>query len=420
MAMPPASRTGLCRCVRANFYNCSYKGSVSQSQTPLSERLAKNKNMQSNRLQKQLDRYLGIPLCFLLGGFRRRASPVRLAEPNKILVIQLSALGDTILAVPMLRAIRHRFPHAHLTILASPINLDYLAYCPYIDERVAFRGGVSYELFATLRRERYDWAIDLEHWPRLSALLAYASGAPMRLGFSADGQHRHFLFTEVVPHTPGRHEVLNFLDMGHRLECPPQGTHLEVWVSDAERKWVRKEVGARGQRALIVMHPEAGRRGEPRRRWPLERYVQLADALVARYDAEIVLTGAPDEVEVSQQIAAAMKQRPVMLAGKTRINQLAALFSRAELVISGNCGPMHLAAATGTPVIALHGPTNSAQWGPWAANATVLHAQGFSCSPCLNLGFEYGCKALPDGTSPCMHTIAVSAVLRACETYLAV
>ena len=418
--MPPASRTGLCRCVRADFDNCSYKGSVSQSQTPLCERLANNKNMQSNRLQKQLDRYLGIPLCFLLGRFRRRASPVRLAEPNKILFIQLSALGDTILAVPMLRAIRHRFPNAHLTILAAPINLDYLAYCPYIDERVAFRGGVSYQLLSTLRRERYDWAIDLEHWPRLSALLAYASGAPMRLGFSADGQYRHFLFTEVVPHTPGRHEVLNFLDMGHRLECPPQGTHLEVWVSDAERKWARKEVGARGQRALIVMHPEAGRRGEPRRRWPLERYVQLADALVARYDAEIVLTGAPDEVEVSQQIAAAMKQRPVMLAGKTRINQLAALFSRAELVISGNCGPMHLAAATGTPVIALHGPTNSAQWGPWAANATVLHARGFSCSPCLNLGFEYACKALSDGTSPCMHTIAVSAVLQTCETYLAV
>ncbi len=400
--------------------------------TPLCERLANNKNMQSNHLQKQLDRYLGIPLCFLLGGFRRRASPSRTASPNKILVIQLSALGDTILAVPTLRAIRHRFPNAHLTILASPINLDYLAHCPYIDARVAFRGGISYELLATLRRERYDWAIDLEHWPRLSALLAYASGAPMRIGFSANGQHRHFLFTEVVPHTPGRHEVLNFLDLGYRLECPPQGTHLEVWVSDAERKWIQetleqaliqgnlaygKDVGE--DKPIVVLHPEAGRRGEPRRRWPLERYVQLADALVARYDAQIILTGAPDEVEVSQQIASETKQRPVMLAGKTRINQLAALFSHANLVISGNCGPMHLAAAAGTPVIALHGPTHSAQWGPWAVNATVLHAQGFSCSPCLNLGFEYGCKALSDGTSPCMHTIAVSAVLRACETHLA-
>ena len=388
--------------------------------------------MQSNHLQKQLDRYLGIPLCFLLGGFRWRASPVRIAEPRKILFLQLSALGDTILAVPTLRAIRHRFPNAHLTILASPINLDYLARCPYIDERVAFRGGVSYELLATLRRERYDWAIDLEHWPRLSALLAYASGAPMRIGFSADGQHRHFLFTEVVPHTPGRHEVLNFLDLGYRLECPPQGTHLEVWVGDVERRWVREILGQASRQGslsdgedvlsdkpIIVLHPEAGRRGEPRRRWPLERYVQLADALVVRYDAQIVLTGAPDEVEVSQQIAAETQQSPVMLAGKTRINQLAALFARANLVISGNCGPMHLAAATGTPVIALHGPTNSAQWSPWTVDATVLHAQGFSCSPCLNLGFEYGCKALSDGTSPCMHTIAVSAVLQACEAYLA-
>ncbi len=389
--------------------------------TPLCERLANNKNMQSNHLQKQLDRYLGIPLCFLLGGFRARRN-LPSAMPNKILFIQLSALGDTVLAVPTLRAIRHCFPNAHLTILASPINLAYLAYCPYIDKRVAFQGGISYELLSTLRRERYDWAIDLEHWPRLSALLAYASGAPMRIGFSAERQHRHFLFTEVVPHTPGRHEVLNFLDLAHRLGCPLQGTHLEVWVRDAERVWLEntlaQEGGALCERALIVLHPEAGRRGEPRRRWPHERYVQLADALVARYDAQIVLTGAPDEVEVSQQIAAETKQRPVVLAGKTRINQLAALFSRAALVISGNCGPMHLAAAAGTPIIALHGPTNSAQWGPWTSRATVLHARGFSCSPCLNLGFEYGCQALPDGTSPCMHTIEVSAVLRACATYL--
>ena len=376
--------------------------------------------MQSNPLQKSVDRYLGIPLIFLLRAFCPDVLLPRSGSPKKILIIQLSALGDTILAVPTLRAIRHRFPNAEITMLASPTNLDYLARCPYLNRRVGFHFP-GHRLLSVLRRERFDWAIDLEHWPRLSALLAYATGAPVRVGFSAAKQHRHFLFTEVVPHRPGQHEVRNFLRIAHRLACPMHGMQLEVWFSEEDGAWVLETLAAAGVlpgRPVVVLHPEAGRRGEPRRRWPQERYVELADALVARYGAQIVLTGAPGEVAVSQLIAARTKQRTVMLAGKTGINQLAALFAHAELVISGNCGPMHLAAATGTPVVALHGPTNGAQWGPWTSEAYLLCAR-VPCSPCLNLGFEYACQALPDGTSPCMHTIAVADVLRGCEQYLA-
>ena len=131
--------------------------------------------MQSNRFQQYLDRYLGIPLCLLLSLFCRRARV--LYTPKKILFIQLSALGDTILAVPTIRAIRHTFPAAEITMLASRTNLDYLANCPYIDRRIRFQMRM-HRLLTPLRRERFDWVIDLEHWPRLSALLAYATGAP--------------------------------------------------------------------------------------------------------------------------------------------------------------------------------------------------------------------------------------------------
>ena len=373
--------------------------------------------MQSTRLQQYLDRYLGIPLCILLHLFSK-GIPAK-PTPEKILFIQLSALGDTILAIPTIRAIRHTFPDAEVTILASPTNLNYLAACPYIDRRIPFHkpGG---RLISLLRRERFDWAIDLEHWPRLSALLAYATGAPMRLGFSTKRQYRHFLFTETVPHIQGRHEVRNFLSLAARLNCSVQELGLEVWWREKERTWVREVLAAEGislEKPLIVLHPEAGRRGEPRRRWPQVRYVALANALVARYDAQIVLTGAPDEVAVSEEIAERMTYRAIVLAGRTGVNQLAALFADATLVVSGNCGPMHLAAAVGTPVIGLHGPTNFAQWGPWSRDASIVRAS-IPCSPCLNLGFEYGCQALPDGTSPCMHTVAVAAVLRECEGLL--
>ena len=372
--------------------------------------------MQSNRFQQYLDRYLGIPLCGMLSLFCRRASVPY--TPKKILFIQLSALGDTILAVPTIRAIRHTHPDAEFTILASPTNLNYLANCPYIDKHISFRRPM-YRLFARLRREQFDWTIDLEHWPRLSALLAYISGAPVRIGFQTKGQYRHFLFTETVQHVQGRHEVRNFLDIATRLECPTQEFTLETWC-DAARTSMR-EILAQEQVSpdvpFVVLHPEAGRRGEPRRRWPQERYVALADALIARYGVQIVLTGTPNEIHVSEEIAARTQHRAVVLAGQTDVNQLAALFSDAALVVSGNCGPMHLAAATGTPVIGLHGPTNTAQWGPWSRDVGIAGAV-LPCSPCLNLGFEYGCQALPNGTSPCMHTLKVAAVLQECDRFL--
>lgn len=373
--------------------------------------------MQSNRFQQYLDRYLGIPLCGMLSLFCKRARGPE--TPQKVLFIQLSALGDTILAVPTIRAIRHTFPDAEFTMLASPTNLTYLANCPYIDKRISFRMPMS-RLLALLRREAFDWAIDLEHWPRLSALLAYFSGAPVRIGFRTKGQYRHFVFTETVQHVSGRHEVRNFLELATRLGCPAQDFTLETWCGAAARTWVR---GVFGEEQVapdvpfVVLHPEAGRRGEPRRRWPQERYIVLADALVADYGVQIVLTGAPNEVHVSEEIAARTKHQAVVLAGQTDVNQLAALFAEAALVVSGNCGPIHLAAATGTPVIGLHGPTNAAQWGPWSRDVGIVGA-ALPCSPCLNLGFEYGCQALSDGTSPCMHTIEVAAVLQACDRFL--
>lgn len=374
--------------------------------------------MQSTRVQQHLDRYLGIALCAMLGLFSKQTEVT--LTPKKVLFIQISALGDTILAIPAIRAIRHAFPNAEFTILASATNLNYLAACPYIDRHIPFRKP-GYTLISSLRREGFDWVIDLEHWPRLSALLAYATGAPRRVGFSTEGQHRHFLFTETVPHVQGRHEVRNFLGLAAALDCPIRELGLEVWLDEKAGTWVRETLVKEGvslNQPVIVLHPEAGRRGEPRRRWSQGRYVALANALVAKYNAQIVLTGAPDEVAISEEIAERTKHRAVVLAGRTDVNQLAALFADATLVVSGNCGPMHLAAATGTPVVGLHGPTNFAQWGPWSRTAEVVHAR-IPCSPCLNLGFEYGCQALPDGTSPCMYTIEVTAVLRVCERLLA-
>ena len=174
--------------------------------------------MHPNILQKILDRYIGSFLCFLLGVFQSRAAVQHWRTPQRILLIQLSAIGDTILAIPTIRAIRNRFPNAHLAMVASSINLQYLEGCPYIDQHIpcrledVMRSPRNLIAFITaLRRQKFDWVIDFEHWARFSALIAYGSGASRRIGFQSAGQHRHYLFSDVIEHVPKQHEVINFL-----------------------------------------------------------------------------------------------------------------------------------------------------------------------------------------------------------------
>ena len=383
--------------------------------------------MHPNILQKILDHYVGSFLCFVLGGLQSRVTVQHWRPPQRILLIQLSAIGDTILAIPTIRAIRSRFPNAHLAMVASSINLHYLEGCPYIDQHIPCRledlMKSPWKLIGFirgLRHQQFDCVIDFEHWARFSALIAYGSGAPRRIGFRSAGQHRHYSFTDVVEHVPGQHEVVNFLKIAGLLECPTREADLEVWLNEEDSAWAKEffnEMGIDPNRPVIAIHPEAGRRDEPRRRFPQDRFVAVIDALVERYNAQIILTGAPSELGVSQQIAAQTRASCVVATGKTDINQLAVLFANVDFVVCGNCGPMHLAAAAGTPVVALHGPTNPSQWAPWGSGHTIIHVD-VPCSPCLNLGFEYGCSALSDGTSPCMHTIQVDEVLKGCERYL--
>jgi len=377
--------------------------------------------MHPDKIQKILDRYLGIPIVILLGAYSHHTKTV--FNSSRILLIQISAIGDVILLTPALRAIRRQFPNARFTMVTSAINQQLLKHCPYLDEMLTFnlkecaKSPVKFFRFIqSLRERRFDLAIDFEHWPRLTALLTYASGAKRRIGFRANEQYRHYVFTDVVEHVRGKHELLSYMEIAKVLGCETEDTQLEIWVGEEDNRWAEGFLQTHGIKdvgKLVCIHPDAGRT-EPRRRWTIEGYAKVADALTKRHGVQIILTGAPSEVTLSKEIAQNMQSKAIIAAGKTDINQLAALFSRCVFVLCGNCGPMHLAAAVKTPVVALHGPTNPAQWGPWGKEHIVIKSD-MLCSPCLNLGFEYGCKALPDGTSMCMKKISVETVLRASE-----
>lgn len=360
-------------------------------------------------------------------------------SPRAILVVKLADIGDVITSTPALRALRQTFPQARLDILVTPHSAPALAGTGLVDDIIPFdkfqfdrpadalrpaslRAAVR--LAAKLRRRRYDAVVILHHltlpFGRLKyAALAFAAGAPIRAGL--DNGHGWFLTHRV--HDAGfgaLHEVQYWLQvvgaLGARTDdlslAAPIASEAEGWAEEVLARWE----AAGGRRPFAVIHPGSGGYSLARR-WPVERFAQLARELARRHDLGLVLVGtAGDNVE---ELARQCPDTALNLAGQTSLPQLAAVLRRAALFVGADSGVMHLAVAAGAPVIALFGPTNADAWGPWTAGrsrAIVLQA-GLPCQPCAYVGYAIGRReGCP--TMECMHAVQVEDVLRAVEAIL--
>jgi ADP-heptose:LPS heptosyltransferase len=271
------------------------------------------------------------------------------------------------------------------------------------------RPGRLVDFLSALRARRFDVVVDFDQWMRLTALLTLATGAPYRFGFDTRNQHRRFCYTRSVRPPKDRHEVDNFLDLAELTGAPRGDRRLQMWIPDQDAAWARRTLGSEQETSIrpVAFHPGCGGAGKPRE-WPPEFYVELANRLT-RHCASltIALTGSPGESPLVERIASRLERRCLRLAGAHSVTRFAALLRESRLLVSGNTGAMHIAAAVGTPVVALHGPTNPNKWGPVGERHTVLQSP-IACSPCLDLGFDYGCT-----THPCMRMIAVNQVYRA-------
>lgn len=369
--------------------------------------------MRGNWIFKSIDRYVGIPLIFLLGFFAFPVSKKR-GEYSKILLIKLSAMGDTILMIPAIRALRRRFPQATIKMVVTDINKEIVKRCPYLDGIIVLdlagyirKPWLFLSFINILRQEKFVAALDFDQWLRISPLLAFFSGAARRIGFKTPHQSRHQLYTDVIEHSREKHEVECFLDIVKPLGIENPDSALELWVDKNVQEEVEKKLAAAGLKkedALIVVHPGCGAHGFPRQ-WPAKKYQELLRQLqTAAWPVKIVVTGGRSEKSIVEQVGQGL---PLMKAVGWTLDEIVALISLAKVVVCGNTGVMHIAAALGTLVVALHGPTNPKKWGPWSKKSTPISAK-ISCSPCLYLGFEYACT-----TFPCMNTIEVNEVFNA-------
>lgn len=348
-----------------------------------------------NKGLRFFDRFMGIPLLFLLGLFkRRRRCP---AEIRHIAILKSAAIGDTVLISAIIDDLKAAFPKSRITFYCGASNDAAARMLDALD--CVVRIPVSSPLRAIrMMRGNWDLLIDFGQWPRLDALLAAFSGAKFTIGFRTPGQYRHFLYDAAVRHRADRHEMDNFRallePLGISGSASPRIPHRERPIDPNK----------------VVLHLFAGGLRSRLKEWPEEYWLEVMDTLTEA-GKELYLTGSGENRAQVLSLVDRVKhpERVRSVAGEMTLPQVADLLAESALLVTVNTGIMHLAAAIGCPLIALNGPTSVKRWGPYSTNSIALQSPR-SCSPCLNLGFEYAC---PDNL--CMRAIEVSSVLDACR-----
>ncbi|MGB7283414.1 MAG: lipopolysaccharide heptosyltransferase II [Candidatus Acidiferrum sp.] len=330
----------------------------------------------------------------------------------KILIRATNWVGDAIMALPALRAVRSRFPEAEITILARP----YVA-AIYKDQQVCddlMDADNNSNLLHELRAHKFDAALLLQNAFH-AAWLAWRAGIPERIGYARDG--RGLLLTKAVPVPKSGeipvHEQYYYLELLRRagwLDSLPDETFIKLNVPEenAQRAaGLLLSAGANVGRTRIAIG--AGASYGSAKCWPPNRFAELANRLQARADIDVLLFGTPAEAAVSSAISSGMRRPPIDLTGKTSIADLPALLSQCHLFIGNDSGAMHVAAAVGLPVIAVFGPTDPHGTAPVTPRCIIVQEKPY-CSPC----FLRRCPT----DHRCMTSIAPSAVESAARQWI--
>ena len=345
----------------------------------------------------------------------------------KILLVRLRLIGDVAFTTPLIGALRRRYPDAHLAYVVEPAaepvvrgnrHLNEVIIAPKRRGLARLRDDIA--LARRLRRARFDIAIDLHGGPR-SAWLTWASRAPMRVGYTITG--RSWMYTHVVPRAADlmpRHAVLNQWDLLQPLGVPaadPVVNPVEMADDIHAAAFVERRLrdASIETHPLVVIHVSAG---NPFRRWPPESFVELISRLSTRDpQRRFVLTSGPSQPDAALEIAAEarMKLGPQAHAvpdiGEFDLLELRALVNRAAVYIGGDSGPLHVAATTRTPIVALFGPTLAERSMPWRDPrwfAEAVQTGDLACRPCNQ-------RSCVHGDFRCLGQITPGEVARAAE-----
>jgi lipopolysaccharide heptosyltransferase II len=332
-----------------------------------------------------------------------------LTQP-RVLVWKLSAVGDVILSTPSLRAVRRQFPNSRITLVVGRASHEAVARCPYLtdvilyDRRRKDRGARGlWKFIRRLQHEAFDLSLDLQN-SRTTHLAAWLAGIPVRIGYRRKYGwllNRGVRLPRVVL-APVAHQHYLLRKGG----IMPAGEILEVWPSALEEQTAQRLMPLEpsdGGRPLVGLHPGGSGRWQSKR-WDIDRWAQLCDQLAQR-NVRVVVTGGPEEHALARALEQATSSPPLILVGQTSLMELACIIKHCDVFIAHDSSPLHLAAAVGTPTIALFGPTDPPRHLPPTFRGQVIQKKVF-CSPC----YSPYCRTI---THACMKRITVEEVLTA-------
>jgi ADP-heptose:LPS heptosyltransferase len=401
------------------------------------------------RMLQFIDRWIGMFVCGALSVLRLVSDPRdrgNLArKPTKILFVKFAEQGSTVLAYHAICRGIDMVGSKNVYFLVFKENrfiLDVMHLIPEENvitvshKNIVDAGFQALRALQQIRKLRIDAAIDLEFFSRSSAALTFLSGATSRVGFHTffgEGPYRGDLMTHRLLYNPYIHTSQNFQLMVEALEqvpdrlptfdgkVPPADAVSPQFVSSSADRLevsaiIQRENGLPGELSLILLNPNASDL-LPLRKWPTDRYVELAKRLLERFaDVTIAMTGAPDEAEAIGRVAAQVgSPRCFSLAGKTTLSQLLVLYTLSEILITNDSGPAHFASMTPITVITLFGPETPFLFRALTPRAIPIWMQ-LPCSPCVN---AYNNRQSPCRDNICMKSITVDHVFTvACQAYL--
>lgn len=317
---------------------------------------------------------------------------------HSILIVKLSAIGDVVHTLPLLEVLRKSFPEARIDWLVEEEASEIIQGHPdlshvFISQRKSWqrrllKRGSCFSSVAEitrflrkLRSQRYDLVIDLQGLFRSGLLVGISRGA-RKMGFSGGREGSVLFLTErPYPVNYNLHAIERYLQAAEYLECRENSWKGIIPVPSYVREKMDvllSEIAPREEK-LVAINPMA--RWETKL-WDPERFAILAERIERDLSHKVLFTGSSGDVKVIEKIMGRMHQKPINLAGKTTLKELAHLYSRCRLVVTTDTGPMHIAAAMGTPVLALFGPTAPWRTGPYGERHRVIR-EVLPCSPCF-------------------------------------
>nr|MCS5634337.1 glycosyltransferase family 9 protein [Candidatus Neomarinimicrobiota bacterium] len=396
-----------------------------------------------------IDRWAGIPLCFVTGvlsWIKSTLSPksenyTKTYSPEIIIFIGLAEIGALVVAYPAIQEARKQYPNSRVCFITGPAGFQTLELMGFEKEEILLMSMSSLaSMFLDLIRIRKNFsgkrvsAIVLEPFTRISALLTVWIGASQRIGchrFFNEGSYIGNFLTHRLVFNPHLHASQTYFALSKAL-CEPVSiqpllkekipsqmvNRLKINIQEDDQKVLQNrlklEYPETALEKILLLNANASDI-VPLRKWPMDRFVELGRKLLENSSITIILTGSQEEKDVCEDLALQINpDRTVNFAGKTSFKELITLYSISDLLITNDSGPVHFASTTEIPILALFGPGSTVDFRPMSPNAKVISLE-LACSPCVSV---FNQKKSSCDDNQCMKQISVQMVVKETQKIL--